>query len=298
MYDSTLTMKKKYFILLISCLLIVPKIVFAQIDFPNFLEGTWKMEGKEIYERWDLLNNTTMKGVSYVIDEGQTVVFEYLEMQRNKKNVVYTATVPGQNQGKSIAFKMKTPNDDTFTFENSKHDFPKKIVYQRLNNTEISVQVSGKNKNGFSYKMLKQTPKQKTENTSSNPNYDADLAEKLGSDDYGMKNYVLVILKTGTTQSDDREFINTCFRGHLDNINRLVAEKKMVVAGPFDKNENNFRGIFILDNIASLEEAKTLMQTDPAIKAGLLDIDLYTWYGSAALPEYLPISDKIWKQNP
>ena len=28
-----------------------------------------------------------------------------------------------------------------------------------------------------------------------NPNYDAELAKKLGSDDYGMKRFVLVMLK-------------------------------------------------------------------------------------------------------
>ena len=31
---------------------------------------------------------------------------------------------------------------------------------------------------------------------------------------------------------------------------------------------------------------------------GLLDYDIYQWYGSAALPEYLPFTAKIWKQKP
>jgi hypothetical protein len=47
-----------------------------------------------------------------------------------------------------------------------------------------------------------------------------------------------------------------------------------------------------------MDEAKELMQTDPAIKADLLDVELYDWYGSAALPEYLDASDKIWKEKP
>lgn len=68
--------------------------------------------------------------------------------------------------------------------------------------------------------------------------------------------------------------------------------------GPLGKNEKNYRGIFILDNIISLEAAKELLQTDPAIKNGLLDYEIYNWYGSAALPEYLPASEKIWKMNP
>jgi len=40
-----------------------------------------------------------------------------------------------------------------------------------------------------------------------------------------------------------------------------------------------------------------LLETDPAIKEGLLEADLYSWYGSAALPLYLDASDKIWKQQ-
>lgn len=131
-----------------------------------------------------------------------------------------------------------------------------------------------------------------------NPNYNKELADKLGGDDYGMKSYFFVILKTGTNTTTDKEFINESFRGHLDNINRLVEEGKLIVAGPLGKNENNYRGIFILNNIKSIEEAVELLQTDPAIKNRLLDYEIFTWYGSAALPEYLPFSDKIWKSKP
>jgi uncharacterized protein YciI len=132
----------------------------------------------------------------------------------------------------------------------------------------------------------------------SNPNYDKTLAEKSGGDDYGMKNYFLVILKTGTNTTTEKELIAESFKGHMDNINRLVKDGKLVVAGPLGKNEKNYRGLFILNNLKSLEEAKELLQTDLAIKNRLLDYEIFTWYGSAALPEYLPFSDKIWKSKP
>jgi uncharacterized protein YciI len=131
-----------------------------------------------------------------------------------------------------------------------------------------------------------------------NANYDKTLADKLGGDDYGMKSYFLVILKTGTNTTSDKELINVSFRGHLDNINKLVEEGKIILAGPLGKNENSYRGIFILNNIKNIEEAKELLQTDLAIQNGLLDYDIFTWYGSAALPEYLPFSEKIWKSKP
>ncbi len=131
-----------------------------------------------------------------------------------------------------------------------------------------------------------------------NPNYDKTLADKLGGDDYGMKSYFLVILKTGANITADKELIKESFRGHMENINQLAEEGKLIIAGPLKKNENNYRGIFILNNIESAEEAKKLLQNDLAIKNGLLDYEIFGWYGSAALPEYLPVSEKIWKIKP
>ena len=84
----------------------------------------------------------------------------------------------------------------------------------------------------------------------------------------------------------------------MDNINKLVADGKIIVAGPLGKNDDNYRGIFILNNIQTIEEAKEILQNDLAIKNELLEYEIFTWYGSAALREYLPFSDKIWKLKP
>ena len=130
-----------------------------------------------------------------------------------------------------------------------------------------------------------------------NPNYDAELAKTLGGDDYGMKKYILVILKTGTNTTTENTERDSLFRGHLDNIGRLVELNKLVVAGPLGKNDKTYRGIFIL-NVTTFDEANQLLETDPAIKEKLLEAELYEWYGSAALPEYLKASDQIWKEKP
>jgi uncharacterized protein YciI len=127
-----------------------------------------------------------------------------------------------------------------------------------------------------------------------NPNYDAELAKSLGADEYGMKYYVFVILKTGKNAPDDNELRQKSFAGHMKNIKSLVEEEKLIVAGPFDANELSYRGLFIL-NVKTIDEAKQLLKTDPAIKEGFLDTELFKWYGSAALSEYLETSDKIWK---
>ena len=278
-------------------ILLATQLLLAQSNFPDFLQGTWKMENRDIYEHWDQLNDSNLKGFSYKLNDGQMEISEYLDISTTQNETTYTATVINQNQGNGVPFKL-TNIDSKFTFENPTHDFPKKIVYQKLNDTEIEVQVSDGAQKGFSYKMYKQNQKPVTKDTTiANPNYDPVLAQKLGSDDYGMKSYILVMLKSGTNQSTDQDLISKSFRGHMDNIKFLVKQGKMIVAGPLGQNDKTYRGIFIL-NVKTFEEAEGLLQNDTAIKEGLLDYELYNWYGSAALAEYLIYSDKIWKIKP
>ena len=98
-----------------------------------------------------------------------------------------------------------------------------------------------------------------------NPDYDKALAEKLGADEYGMKSYFLVMLKTGPNTTTDQELINESFRGHLENINRLEAEGILIVAGPLDKNDKNYRGIFILNNLKSKKKKKEVQEEEQDI---------------------------------
>ena len=64
-------------------------------------------------------------------------------------------------------------------------------------------------------------------------------------------------------------------KAHMDNINRLAETKKLVVAGPFGDN-GTLRGIFVF-KVGSLEEAKALAETDPAVQAGRLALDIHPW---------------------
>lgn len=126
------------------------------------------------------------------------------------------------------------------------------------------------------------------------PSFDSVLAKKLNADERGMKNYVLVILKTGTTSISDKNEIDKIFEGHMSNIGRLAKEGKLSLAGPFRKNEKTYRGLYIF-NVETIEEAKIITATDPAVQSGLLDAEYFNWYGSAGLSELLPIHEKISK---
>ena len=129
-----------------------------------------------------------------------------------------------------------------------------------------------------------------------NPAYDKALADSLGGDDYGMKQYTLVILKTGPAKIESKEIVDSLFKGHMQNIQRMAAAGKLMVAGPIKKNDKAYRGIFIL-NVKTPEEANELLAKDPAIKEKLLEAELFQWFGSSAQPMYLPFHNKVEKKK-
>lgn len=123
--------------------------------------------------------------------------------------------------------------------------------------------------------------------------YDAALAKRLGADEYGMKSYVFVILKTGKTQIEDPAESKKIFAGHFANMSRLAKDKKLVLAGPFVDGAP-WRGMYIFD-VTTLEEAEELVKTDPAVEAGVFDYELTKLYCSAALMNINEIHTTIQK---
>ena len=111
--------------------------------------------------------------------------------------------------------------------------------------------------------------------------YDAELAAAYGADDYGMKSYVMAFLYAGPNRDRDSLEAAALQRGHMENIGRLAEEGKLVLAGPF-MGSDSLRGIYVFD-VSTVEEARELTATDPAIRAGSLVMELKPWYGSAAL---------------
>lgn len=126
--------------------------------------------------------------------------------------------------------------------------------------------------------------------------FDENLAKSLNADDYGMKKYVFCLLKSGANTTASKDESKKLFEGHMANIGKLAKEGKLVVAGPFMKNDRNYRGIYIF-NVETIEEAKALVATDPAIKANLLEAELTPWYSSAALQEIAKMHDKIARKK-
>ncbi len=125
--------------------------------------------------------------------------------------------------------------------------------------------------------------------------FDSALAEQLGGDEYGMKSYVLVILKTGPNDDKivDKEIRSKIFQGHFANMNRLAKSDLLVLAGPL-MNDKPKRGLLIF-NVKTIAEAEVLVKTDPAVEAGIFIYEMTEYYGSAALMQINKTHQRIQK---
>jgi uncharacterized protein len=110
------------------------------------------------------------------------------------------------------------------------------------------------------------------------PGHTETKAEQKAADKpkYEMKRYWFVMLTRGANRSQDSATAAQLQKGHMDNITRLHAMGKILVAGPFGDN-GNWRGIFIMD-CKDQKEAEELLQTDPMIKVGRLSYEIRPWW--------------------
>lgn len=100
---------------------------------------------------------------------------------------------------------------------------------------------------------------------------------------FDLEQYQFALLKRGPQwTAEQTPAVETLMAGHMANIQKMGRLGKLMAAGPFGKNDAGLAGIFIF-KAASMDEAKALAAEDPAIKAGRLALDFFTWHGPKGL---------------
>jgi uncharacterized protein YciI len=105
--------------------------------------------------------------------------------------------------------------------------------------------------------------------------------------------FVIAALMAGHPQpAPSAADVEAATSGHFANMKRLSEAGQLLLAGPSGSAESEFRGIFLFDT-ASVERARELTASDPAVVAGLLRPELTTLSTVTdlrALPELVAVA--------
>ena len=140
--------------------LVLVTLVFTQKNSNelSFLEGTWKIDGKEKYEEWKRTANGNLTANIFKIQNTDIKITETSKIILRNSEIFYDATVPSQNNGRTISFQLVSSKNFEFIFENKTHDFPNKIIYQKISPNKLLIKVLNNQNKGFTYYMNRQSP--------------------------------------------------------------------------------------------------------------------------------------------
>jgi hypothetical protein len=116
-----------------------------KIKTANWLLGKWETKTADgtLSESWKQLNDSTFQGESFFIKNKDTLHFETVTLQQNGEELIYNATVKGQNNDKPVPFKITSETEKQLVFENLKHDYPQKITYTQIKKDSLVASISG-----------------------------------------------------------------------------------------------------------------------------------------------------------
>lgn len=121
----------------------------SDIKKAEWLIGTWENNTSKdtIYETWKKNNDNELSGMSYIIKDKDTIVYENIQLVQEKDKLVYIPIVKNQNGGLPVRFTAKMVSENHMVFENLQHDFPQIISYTQTDTNALVAEISG-SKNG------------------------------------------------------------------------------------------------------------------------------------------------------
>ncbi|AZA90098.1 MULTISPECIES: DUF6265 family protein [Bacteroidota] len=154
----------KLFIAVIGLLLICAWTIKQTDDIKKtqWLIGTWENKTLKgtIYETWKKISDNELSGMSYIVKDKDTIVFETIRLVQEQEVLFYIPTVKNQNDGLPVRFTAKLISENQMIFENLQHDFPQIISYTNTDTNTLVAEISGtkneqERKQTFSMKRVK-----------------------------------------------------------------------------------------------------------------------------------------------
>ncbi len=114
----------------------------AKLDDLRFLQGAWSVErnGTITEEFWSALRGGTMMGAGRTIKGDKTVFFEHLRIEQRGDDIFFVGQPKGQQP---TDFKLVSFDGKRAVFENPQHDFPTKVIYEKIDDDTLRASIEG-----------------------------------------------------------------------------------------------------------------------------------------------------------
>lgn len=144
-------MSSEIFLIVLSILLSGGRPIQQESDIKKteWLLGVWenKTSRGSMYESWKKVGDRELAGRSFMVKQGDTIVFENIRLVDESNRLYYIPTVKNQNDNMPVRFSAKEISDSVMIFENPQHDFPQLITYTKISADSLVAEISG-TKNG------------------------------------------------------------------------------------------------------------------------------------------------------
>ncbi|MBC8029272.1 MAG: hypothetical protein H7Z16_04100 [Pyrinomonadaceae bacterium] len=108
----------------------------------SWLSGCWQgREGNAVIEEiWSKPAGGSMLGLGRTVKGNRTVSFEFMQFREENGSLVF---LPQPQGGARVSFPLKDSFGGKATFENLKHDFPQRVIYERKGKALMWASIEG-----------------------------------------------------------------------------------------------------------------------------------------------------------
>ena len=109
-----------------------------------------------------------------------------------------------------------------------------------------------------------------------------DYVDEKTKDTVIMQQYFMAFLKTGPIRNQNEEEAEILQKEHRAHLGKMYELGYADISGPFG-DEGDIKGITIY-NVPTQKMADSLANSDPAVKAGRLEIEIHPWWAAKGFP--------------
>ena len=112
----------------------------------KWLIGEWREKKQNGYsvEKWEKSSKNTLKGIGYLVQNGDTSYVESFSIKASRGNLYYISRV--ESKGKPIKFKLVSFDGQKAIFENKKINFPNQVILEKNHYNNFSTIFQNSNK--------------------------------------------------------------------------------------------------------------------------------------------------------